>query len=68
MATLRPGQPWAAVFFWLCLTGFVAYFWPPPFWVLPTLIALPFLVLSLARFAPKTIKHARLDSASKGGR
>jgi hypothetical protein len=38
------------------------------FWVLPTLIALPFLVLSLARFAPKTIKHARLDSASKGGR
>jgi hypothetical protein len=38
------------------------------FWVLPTLIALPFLVLSLSRFAPKTIKHARLDSASKGGR
>jgi len=38
------------------------------FWVLPTLIALPFLVLSLSRFAPKTIKHARLDTASKGGR
>jgi ACS family tartrate transporter-like MFS transporter len=33
---LIPGQPWAAVFFWLCLTGFFAYFWPPPFWVLPT--------------------------------
>src|SRR5215469_4337235 len=38
------------------------------FWVLPTLIALPFLVVSLSRFAPKTIKHARLDTASKGGR
>src|SRR5215470_1780395 len=38
------------------------------FWVLPTLIAFPFLVLSLSLFAPKTIKHARLDTASKGGR
>jgi ACS family tartrate transporter-like MFS transporter len=35
-ASLVPGQPWGGVFFWLCLTGFVAYFWPPPFWVLPT--------------------------------
>jgi ACS family tartrate transporter-like MFS transporter len=34
--SLIPGQPWAAVFFWLCLTGFFAYYWPPPFWVLPT--------------------------------
>ena len=32
-----PGQPWAAVFGWLCLTGFCAYFWIAPFWVLPTL-------------------------------
>jgi hypothetical protein len=38
------------------------------FWVLPTVVALPFLVVSLSRFAPKTIKRARLDSASKGGR
>jgi hypothetical protein len=38
------------------------------FWVLPTLIALPFMVLSLSRFAPKAVKHARLDTASKGGR
>jgi ACS family tartrate transporter-like MFS transporter len=22
---------------WLCLTGFAAYFWPSPFWALPTL-------------------------------
>jgi ACS family tartrate transporter-like MFS transporter len=35
-ASLTPGQPWAGVFFWLCLTGLFAYFWPPPFWVLPT--------------------------------
>jgi hypothetical protein len=28
------------------------------FWVLPTVIALPFLVVSLSRFAPKTVKHA----------
>jgi MFS transporter, ACS family, tartrate transporter len=35
-ASLVPGQPWAGVFFWLCLTGFFTYFWPPPFWVLPT--------------------------------
>ena len=37
------------------------------FWVLPTVIALPFLALSLSRFAPKTVKHTRLDTASKGG-
>ena len=36
------------------------------FWVLPTVIALPFLVVSLSRFAPKTVKHTRLDTASKG--
>ncbi len=35
------------------------------FWVLPTMIALPFLVVSLSRFAPKTVRHARLDSVSK---
>jgi ACS family tartrate transporter-like MFS transporter len=32
-----PGQPWEAVFVWLCLTGFFANFWYTPFWVLPTL-------------------------------
>ena len=32
-----PGQPVWAVLTWLCLTGFVAYFWPSPFWALPTL-------------------------------
>ncbi len=32
-----PGQPWAAVFGWLCLAGFCAHFWYTPFWVLPTL-------------------------------
>jgi ACS family tartrate transporter-like MFS transporter len=36
-ASLVPGQPWAAVFAWLCLAGFFAYAWPTPFWVLPTL-------------------------------
>ena len=34
-----PGQPWAAVFAWLCLAGFFANFWYTPFWVLPTLDA-----------------------------
>ncbi len=34
------------------------------FWVLPTLIALPFLVVSLSRFAPKTSRLAYTDSAS----
>ena len=29
------------------------------------LIALPFLVVSLSRFAPETARHAQLDSASK---
>src|SRR5205807_6708257 len=38
---------------------------PLTFWVLPTMIALPFLVVSLSRFAPKTVRHVRLDSASK---
>ena len=37
------------------------------FWVLPSLIAFPFLVVSLSRFAAKTARHARLDTASKGG-
>ncbi len=32
-----PGQPWPAVFGWLCLAGFFAHFWYTPFWVLPTL-------------------------------
>jgi MFS transporter, ACS family, tartrate transporter len=32
-----PGQPWEAVFGWLCLAGFCAHFWYTPFWVLPTL-------------------------------
>src|SRR5260370_42674310 len=35
------------------------------FSVLPTLIALPFLVVSLSRFAPKTTRLAHTDSASK---
>jgi multisubunit Na+/H+ antiporter MnhF subunit len=38
------------------------------FWILPTVIAFPFLVVSISRFAPKTVKHTRLDPASKGGR
>ena len=37
------------------------------FWVLPTVIALPFLVLSLSHFAPKTISLVHFDSTSKGG-
>jgi len=32
-----PGQPFAVVMAWLCLTGLAAYFWPSPFWALPTL-------------------------------
>ena len=35
--SVRSGQSWAATFAWLCATGFFAYFWPSPFWVLPTL-------------------------------
>ncbi|SRR6266487_306333 len=35
------------------------------FWVLPTLIALPFLVVSLSRFAPQTARHAQLDRVIK---
>jgi ACS family tartrate transporter-like MFS transporter len=32
-----PGQPFPLVMVWLCLTGLAAYFWPSPFWALPTL-------------------------------
>jgi ACS family tartrate transporter-like MFS transporter len=32
-----PGQPVGLIMAWLCLTGFAAYFWPSPFWALPTL-------------------------------
>ncbi len=31
-----PHQPFALVMSWLCLTGLAAYFWPSPFWALPT--------------------------------
>jgi ACS family tartrate transporter-like MFS transporter len=31
-----PGQPWPAVFAWLCVAGFGAFFWIPPYWALPT--------------------------------
>jgi hypothetical protein len=34
------------------------------FWVLPSLIALPFLVLSLSRFAPKTALPAKFEGVS----
>ncbi len=37
IASVIPGQPWEWIFAWLCLVGFFAYFWPSPFWVLPTL-------------------------------
>jgi ACS family tartrate transporter-like MFS transporter len=33
---MMPGQGWTWVYTWLCLTGLFVYFWPPPFWVLPT--------------------------------
>jgi ACS family tartrate transporter-like MFS transporter len=32
-----PGQPLWLVVVWLGFVGFFSYFWPPPFWVLPTL-------------------------------
>jgi hypothetical protein len=35
------------------------------FWVLPTVVALPFLVVSLSRFAPRTARHAQLDARSR---
>ena len=31
-----PHQPLWLTLTWLCLTGFSAYFWPSPFWALPT--------------------------------
>lgn len=37
------------------------------FWILPTVVALPFLVVSLSRFAPKTVTLAKRGSALKGG-
>lgn len=43
-ASVIPGQPWAAVFGWLCLVGFFAFFWPSPFWVLPTQTLSPAIV------------------------
>ena len=37
------------------------------FWVLPTVIGIPFIVRSISRFAPKTVTPAQLDGAPKGG-
>ena len=36
--SIVPGQPFPLVMIWLCLTAGAIYAWPPPFWVLPTLI------------------------------
>jgi ACS family tartrate transporter-like MFS transporter len=36
-ASVVPNAPWVWVFACLCLTGFFCYFWPSPFWVLPTM-------------------------------
>jgi ACS family tartrate transporter-like MFS transporter len=36
-ASTVPGQPFWAVMTWLCLTGLAGFFWPSPFWALPTL-------------------------------
>jgi hypothetical protein len=36
------------------------------FWVLPTVIGIPFIVRSISRFAPRTVTPARLDGAPKG--
>jgi ACS family tartrate transporter-like MFS transporter len=36
-ASTIPGQPFPVVMAWLCLTGLAAFFWPSPFWALPTL-------------------------------
>jgi ACS family tartrate transporter-like MFS transporter len=36
-ASVVPGQPGPLFLTWLCLTGFFAFSWPSPFWVLPTL-------------------------------
>jgi hypothetical protein len=37
------------------------------FWVLPTIVALPFIVFSLFRFAPKTARTVRGERGSFGG-
>jgi hypothetical protein len=37
------------------------------FWVLPTVIGIPFIVRSISRFAPKTLTPAQLEGAPKGG-
>ena len=37
ISSLIPGQPFGLIMVWLCLMGFCAYFWPSPFWVLPTM-------------------------------
>src|ERR1019366_6536555 len=33
-----PGQSFPMIMLWLCLTAGFIYAWPPPFWVLPTLV------------------------------
>jgi hypothetical protein len=36
------------------------------FWVLPTVIGVPFIIRSISRFAPKTVTPVLLDGAPKG--
>jgi MFS transporter, ACS family, tartrate transporter len=36
-ALVTEGQPLGLMVVWLCLVQFFAFYWPSPFWVLPTL-------------------------------
>jgi ACS family tartrate transporter-like MFS transporter len=38
MLSVIPGQPFPLVMIWLCLTAGMILAWPPPYWVLPTMI------------------------------
>jgi ACS family tartrate transporter-like MFS transporter len=38
MLSVIPGQPFPLVMIWLCLAAGAIIAWPPPFWVLPTMI------------------------------
>ena len=73
-----PGQPWEAVFAWLCLAGFCANFWYTPFWVLPSLsltlsaaaVAIGFINMcaNLAGWVgPYTVGRIRVALSEAGG-
>ena len=74
--SMIPGQPFPLVMTWLCATGFAAYFWPSPFWALPTLtltasaaaVAIGFIPRAMRTATEPGVDWSKLTGSGRNGR